>query len=67
MSYHPNLGIPPDCDGCGQIERNMIETYWASGNKHYCAACWPRHRDFYEDECNYRGWKHNGRYFAPVD
>ena len=52
MSYRHYLmnNAPPVCDGCGKAERGMIEAYWAGGSRHYCAKCWPRHRDFYEDE-----------------
>jgi hypothetical protein len=58
---------PPVCDGCGKAERDMIETYSASGNHHYCAACWPRHRDYYEDEGGREAWKRIGNYYTPTD
>lgn len=46
---------------------NVIETYWASGNHYYCAGCWSRHRDYYENESGQRAWKPIGRYYAPID
>jgi hypothetical protein len=55
------------CDGCNQAEPNLIETYWASGNRHYCERCWPRHRDFYENEAGRTAWERKGNYYAPLD
>lgn len=57
----------PECNGCGKTESNMIEVYWASGNSHYCQQCWPRHRNYYEDESGQQAWKRIGNYFAPTD
>jgi hypothetical protein len=45
----------------------MIETYWASGNHHYCQECWPARRDYYEDESGREAWKRVGNYYAPND
>jgi hypothetical protein len=55
------------CDGCRKSERDMIEIYWASGNRHYCQKCWPNHRDYYEDESGRRAWKRIGNHYAPID
>jgi hypothetical protein len=27
----------------------MIATHWVVGDKHYCMACWPRFRRYYEE------------------
>jgi hypothetical protein len=34
------------CDDCNKCERDMIEVYYASGNMHWCARCWPSHRPY---------------------
>ena len=53
------------CDGCNKAKEGMIECYWASGNKDYCKECWPRYRNFYEDEAGQSAWVREGDYFAP--
>jgi hypothetical protein len=55
------------CDGCSERHRNTIETYWASGNRHYCEQCWARYRDYYEDESGRETWTRVGNSYAPKD
>jgi hypothetical protein len=57
------------CDGggCHQSQRNMIEIYWASGNRHYCEQCWSRYRDYYESESGREVWARVGNYYAPKE
>jgi hypothetical protein len=63
VSYNPITGTTL-CDDCRKSRygsnETFIETYWASGNKHYCCECWPRHREYYERGC----WKRIGNYYA---
>ena len=51
------------CNGCGKYDKDMITTFWASGNHHYCSKCWPKHRDFYDDETGQQTWVRIGNYY----
>jgi hypothetical protein len=51
---------PNVCDDC-RDPNWVYETYWASGNKHYCEVCWPRHENYYASD------KRTGNYYAPLD
>jgi hypothetical protein len=64
MTY--NLLIKMICNDCHKTERDMTVVYWASGDKHYCSECWPRHR-YYEDESGRQAWKRIGNRYDPID
>ena len=53
------------CDRCHQAKRDMIETWWAIGWKHYCDECWPHHRDYYESESGRQAWRRVGNSYVP--
>ena len=55
------------CDGCSKSKRDMIETYWADGNRHYCKRCWPRYRDYYENESGRETWLRVGNRYVPKE
>jgi hypothetical protein len=55
------------CDDCGRAERGMVETYWASGSRHYCTNCWPARRAYYEDDEGRCAWKRVGNSYLPVE
>jgi hypothetical protein len=56
------------CDDCHKpTNSTMIEIYWASGNRHYCQECWPKYRDYYEDESGRDAWERQDNYYAPRD
>jgi hypothetical protein len=51
------------CDGCGEKDI-LITAEWAAGDRHYCEQCWPRYRNFYEDEGGQQAWKRIGNRFG---
>jgi len=69
MSFNPVIG-QTICDPCGRCKTRsdtFVEAYWAMGNRHYCDKCWPRYRDYYEDEGGRQAWKRVGNYYAPIE
>jgi hypothetical protein len=55
------------CNICDEAEPNMVATYWAAGDRHYCKKCWPEYREFYENESGRKAWRRVGNYYAPTD
>jgi hypothetical protein len=58
------------CDDCHQglpRAHDAIGVYWASGWKHYCSECWPRHRNYYQGESGQQAWKRVGNRYEPVE
>ena len=65
MTHNSFIGMNI-CDEChrpqgGKID-NTISTWSEGGYRHYCSECWPRYRDYYEDE---RAWKRIGNRYVP--